>query len=157
MTSPRCETSSVSSGSLTERKTSHSRAHKAFFSRVSQLMIFEAVWLRERLPHCWHPNVFSPLWVFKWVFRVLDKEKDFTQVVQSNNFSPEWVNMCFFQVTRQREMFITLHTSIGLHPAMSPFVSCEILEFCEILATLLAGEVHAGRWLAADWGTEKRL
>ena len=37
--------------------------------------------------------------------------------------------------------------------AMCHFVSCEIPECCELLATLLAGEVHAGRWLGTDWGT----
>ena len=60
-----------------------------------------------------------------------------------------------FQVTRLRKGCTTLHTSIRLHPAMNPFVYCENIESFEFLATLLAGEVHAGRWLEADWGVRR--
>ena len=56
-----------------------------------------------------------------------------------------------FQVTGLRKGFITLQASIRLHPAMCPSVYCENLECCEIVATMLAGEVHAGRRVGTDW------
>ena len=62
-----------------------------------------------------------------------------------------------FLVSRLRESFITLQALIGLHPRVCSLVYCEILECCEVLVRLLAGEVHAGRWLGADWGNEERL
>ena len=67
-------------------------------------------------------------------------------------FLPRVSKFVLVQVTRLRESFIALQTSIWLHPGMQSFVYFEFLKFCEIFATLLAGEVHAGRWLVVDWG-----
>jgi hypothetical protein len=60
------------------------------------------------------------------------------------------------QVTQLRESFITLQAFIRLQPAMDPFVYFEFLKCCEIFATLMAGEGHAGRWLGTDWGIGER-
>ena len=65
--------------------------------------------------------------------------------------------LVFFQVTRLSKGFIILQTSKGLCPTIFPFVNCETVECCEILATLLACEVHGGRWLGADRGIGARL
>ena len=40
---------------------------------------------------------------------------------------------------------------------MASYVYFKILKCCEIFATLIAGDVHAGRWLEADWGVGKRF
>ena len=72
-------------------------------------------------------------------------------------FLPRVSKFVLFQVNILRESFITLQALIRLHPRVHPFVYCEILKCFEIFATLLAGEVHAGQWVGADWGVGERF
>ena len=47
---------------------------------------------------------------------LLDKEKDFSQVVQSNSFCPEWVNMCFFRPEDREKVWLHCTHSYGFTP-----------------------------------------
>ena len=46
------------------------------------------------LSHCMQQSGYSSVWIFFWLFMWPDYEKDMTQVLYLNDFSPVWVLLC---------------------------------------------------------------
>ena len=46
------------------------------------------------LSHCMQQSGYSSVWIFFWLFMWPDYEKDMTQVLYLNDFSPVWVIFC---------------------------------------------------------------